>query len=440
MSELFVSGLITPYGLAFDSAGNLYCANAGNNTILKINTSGSIIQTISGLSLPRGLAFDSAGNLYCANFNNNTISKINTATNTIIQTISGLITPYGLAFDSAGNLYCANFNNNTISKIDTSGSIIQTISGLSGPSGLAFDSQGNLYCANANFNNNTISKINTATNTIIQTISGLSGPRGLAFDSAGNLYCANADNDTISKITPDGSTVSTFLTSNVDRPTFLAISTTYQLYWSNDIFNPLQPQPDSNTIYRTTSAVSCFNEGTKILCLNKNLEEEYIPIENLRKGDFVKTYKHGFKKIELIGKRSMINNPNKWTDCMYKMEKNEKTEENGLIDDLIVTGGHSILVDALTDYELFNQHYSKKEEVNKIDDKCLLFAANSKDFIQLENTDKYTYYHLVLENENETDNNNENEIKDVRYGIWANGVLTETTFKSAFLENHYELL
>ena len=329
----------------------------------------------------------------------------------------GLGGPQGLAFDSQGNLYCANNANDTISKINTSGSIIQTISGLSFPYGLAFDSQGYLYCAN--YDANTISKINTS-GSIIQTISAalINRPEGLAFDSLGNLYCANNGNNTILKITPDGS-VSTFLTSNVASPTFLAISTTYQLYWSNST---------GSTIYRTTSPVSCFNEGTKILCLKENLEEEYIPIENLRKGDFVKTYKHGYKKIELIGKRSMINNPNKWTDCMYKMEK---TEENGLTDDLIVTGGHSILVDALTETEMLEQH-NNWEEVNKIDDKCLLFAANSKDFIQLENTDKYTYYHLVLENEN--------EIKDVRYGIWANGILTETTFKSAFLENHYELL
>ena len=46
-------------------------------------------------------------------------------------------------------------------------------------------------------------------------------------------------------------------------------------------------------------AASCFNEGTKILCF-KNNKEEYVPIQDLRKGDIVNTYLHGYKKIDLI--------------------------------------------------------------------------------------------------------------------------------------------
>lgn len=179
-------------------------------------------------------------------------------------------------------------------------------------------------------------------------------------------------------------------------------------------------------IIQQISDPSCFNEGTKILCLNKNLEEEYIPIENLRKGDLVKSYKHGYRKIDLIGKNPMINNPEKFNECMYKMEK---TEENGLIEDLIVTGGHSILVDDLG---------GLKEENNKIfdstqmiDDKYLLLSAVSNDFVKLEDTNLYTYYHFILEN-----NGNDDE----RFGVWANGILTETPSKKHFITHKYTLL
>ena len=39
----FVSGLNRPNGLAFDNSGNLYCANFGNNTIVKITSDGSSV-------------------------------------------------------------------------------------------------------------------------------------------------------------------------------------------------------------------------------------------------------------------------------------------------------------------------------------------------------------------------------------------------------------
>ena len=177
---------------------------------------------------------------------------------------------------------------------------------------------------------------------------------------------------------------------------------------------------------QSISDPSCFNEGTKILCLNKNLEEEYIPVENLRKGDFVKSYKHGYRKIDLIGKNPMINNPKKFIECMYKMEK---TDDNGLIEDLILTGGHSILVDDLG---------ICKEENDKIfgsslmiDDKYLLLSAVSNDFTRLDDTNLYTYYHFTLEN---------NGKDDERFGVWANGLLTETPSKKQFTNHKYTLL
>lgn len=199
-------------------------------------------------------------------------------------------------------------------------------------------------------------------------------------------------------------------------------------YVFNLWFNQGDPNYYQYSIYSedVTFQASCFNEGTKILCLNKNLEEEYIPIENLRKGDFVKSYKHGYRKIDLIGKNQMINNPEKFIECMYKMEK---TDDNGLIEDLILTGGHSILVDDLGIWKEENDKIFGSTPM--IDDKYLLLSAVSKDFTKLENTNLYTYYHFTLEN-----NGNDDE----RFGVWANGRLTETPSKKQFSNHKYTLL
>ena len=171
---------------------------------------------------------------------------------------------------------------------------------------------------------------------------------------------------------------------------------------------------------------SCYNEGTKILCLNKQLVEEYIAIELLRKGDLVKSYKHGYRRVDLIGKDSVINNPEKFTYCMYKMEK---TAENGLLEDLIVTGGHVLLVDDLGIYKEKNDKIFGSTPM--IDDKYLLLAAISKDFKKIDSVSLYTYYHFTLEN---------NGSDDERFGVWANGILSETVSKKQFTRHKYILL
>ncbi len=220
-SEAFFAGtnLSLSVGLAFDSSGNLYAANYGNDTISKFDASGGYVSNISSnLSGPWGLAFDSSGNLYAGNPNQNTISKFNSSGGYVSSISSNLGTPGGLAFDSSGNLYAANYGG-TISKFDASGGYVSDISSnLSGPIGLAFDSSGNLYAANDT--DNTISMFDASGGYVSNISSNLDKPYGLAFDSSGNLYAANTGNKTISKFDASG----TFLTSwsTASYPKFLA--------------------------------------------------------------------------------------------------------------------------------------------------------------------------------------------------------------------------
>jgi hypothetical protein len=130
-------------------------------------------------------------------------------------------------------------------------------------------------------------------------------------------------------------------------------------------------------------------------------------------GDLVKAYMNDYKPIKNIIQGIFINNPKNRSNCMYIMNK---TEENGLIEDLVVTGNHGILLDE----KEVNEEEQKKNPkwANfKVDDKINCIAGVSSKFEQITNNDVYKYYHFSLDN---------GDGKKRRFGVWANGILMET--------------
>jgi sugar lactone lactonase YvrE len=125
------------------------------------------------------------------------------------------------------------------------------------PYGMAFDTNDNLYVSHLGGNasapdNNTVSKI-TPDGVVTVVASGLNGPAGLAFDSKGNLYVAisggyvlNCNCGTILKITPSG-TGSTFAAGLVS-PYYLAIDSNDVLFVSDwDAHKVVRFTPDGGS-------------------------------------------------------------------------------------------------------------------------------------------------------------------------------------------------
>jgi hypothetical protein len=173
----------------------------------------------------------------------------------------------------------------------------------------------------------------------------------------------------------------------------------------------------------------CFKQGTKILCKNG-----YLPIEQLNETVYVKTHKNGYKKVKYLIKTKMINSSKKTINKLYKMKK---TEKNGLIEDLYVTGSHALLKDELSEKEVksMNKLLSIFKDVNyerMIDDKQKVLACFDKRFEEYNEEGYFNIYHIVLEDDKGVYNN---------YGIYANGILAESTMENTLSKlNNFDLI
>jgi len=163
----------------------------------------------------------------------------------------------------------------------------------------------------------------------------------------------------------------------------------------------------------------CFLEGSKILCVVEDIEV-YRPIESLRKGDLVKTLKNGTLPIDLIGKSVTNHALNiEPLDQLFICKKEKYTT---LIEDLILTGGHSLLVDQLSVTQFKNM--TKKGILYITDDKLRLFVCYDENSTVYEKEGEHTIYHLSLEDK---------ENKETNHGIYANGLLVESCTKECML-------
>ncbi len=211
--------LNSPYGVALDSAGNLYVADRDNAKIRRLLVSTDFMQTMAGCGLPTASCVDQTpGRLAGATL---------------------IFAPWDVLLDRTGSFYFSNSGRHRIQKVTNPGFILTDYAGsgppgvsssgfsgdggpatsakLSNPIGIAIDAAGNVYFSDRD--NQRVRRIDTAG--IITTVAGagaqgfsgdggpavnarLFAPHGLSVDAAGNLYIADTTNNRVRKVTPAG--------------------------------------------------------------------------------------------------------------------------------------------------------------------------------------------------------------------------------------------
>lgn len=231
------TALVTPRGMTYDEAWNLYIADAGAHTIVKIDTAGGRtvfagINTTAGnggdglqanatrLSAPRDVLYNPrTRRLYIADTGNSKIREVDmdTGVTTIIAgtgtagytngapaTTKRLDTPSGLALDLEDNLLIADTGNHRIRKLDLTTGTLSDFLGdgftatLDSPLSVTVDElTGDVYVADTG--NRRIRRRND-TDGVVTTLAGAPGGAANTGD-AGNASAARFD--TISYIKAD---------------------------------------------------------------------------------------------------------------------------------------------------------------------------------------------------------------------------------------------
>jgi DNA-binding beta-propeller fold protein YncE len=210
-----------PVWLAIDPiTSSLYVSDRPTGSIYVYDRDGGFQRTLELASpipgwQPMGIAFDRAGNLYVADAGDQVVQKLDQAGN-LVATFGaddGLWFPNGVAVDGAGNVIVADSNNGRLMAYRPDGTLLTPIGRGTGegelglPRGVAVDGKGWIYVGDATAQGVSVFKVGDGPDAVIEFLGFIGGPgsddgqfafpNGVAADGRGRIYISDTANDRI---------------------------------------------------------------------------------------------------------------------------------------------------------------------------------------------------------------------------------------------------
>jgi hypothetical protein len=398
--SMFTGGYTNISGIASSSTGQIVYVSINNNNpigIIKSVNGGLTWNTVnfnSGNNSSTSVACSSDGSVvYAVRLGDSLYKSTDSGTSWSAIIAQGSPLPGGAAnpespdggqfpgykLNNINQIACDSTGTKLIMTTNAAASIYQSIDGgsiwtflyaqpdynstnHSAPLLVASNSNGSvLYAALNNTDPTTNSKIiivstNSGVTWSNMNMFGVSGPFAtLATNSFGDfLYAVSSDNSQLNTfypthadnavLPPESGNTYVALSSYNDGNKLIIAQNSYQditggavVFYS--VTNKYSPGQSGN--------VPCFKDDSKILCFKEG-REHYVKVQDIRKGDLVKTLRHGYVPVNMIGTTKLYNSGNmlRGPNRLYLCSLDKYPD---LTEDIVITGFHSILEDNISE-------------------------------------------------------------------------------------------
>jgi YD repeat-containing protein len=244
-----------PTGIAIDSSGNVWVADRGNNRVEKFSPFGEFEQAVGKAGVENGqfmtnvsgvgtyqmwLAFDSTGQLWVTDGGNNRVQEFSAA-GAYVGKFGGTFgeessengkfrNPAGIAIEPGGSIWVVDSGNNRVQQFSSTGTYISKFGSVGSgnvqfktPTGVALAVGGNLWIGDTL--NNRVEEVSNAgvwQRNVTTTVLPVKKPAGVAVDSSGNIWQVESEANRVDEYSSTGEFVRMFGTEGTGNGQFKA--------------------------------------------------------------------------------------------------------------------------------------------------------------------------------------------------------------------------